>query len=532
MTLDRLSIRCDRPSDRLAALALALGSLVLAVHPVSWLVHTWRDPSYGSQGLWVALGVAALFAWSVSSPASTPSRPTLRAGLVLLLVTALVRLAGQLLGINIVGALALVLDVLGLGLLCGLAHRRRALSPGWLAVLFAFSLPLERVLQRSIGFGLQQVSASISCKLLELAPDPVHCEGIRILLAGQDVLVDLPCSGARGLLALMMLFAALSAVRRPSVGWSVMGIALTLAVAAGGNALRIVVLALGIAYRDHLGGVDVMEAPWHEAIGIATLGLGALALLGWAGLVPRARDAAGEYVAPTAAGGNVRLLLPTSLAFLTASLVIVALQPRPVDVSRPIAAVSLPSSLAGLPAQPLPLTETERAYFVRYGGGAARAFYGTHGLLVVRTSAPLRHLHSPEECLGGSGHRVRYLGQTHDRLPTAVYRSTDPSGSTWRVEVTFVSDRGETATSVGQAVWSWLRRRDTTWTMVQRISPWDTAHGLRAGFDDAVARAFDIPVDAPIEPPATPAALRVASGPNEPAMNHRAFNVTRGNHHA
>jgi hypothetical protein len=71
--------------------------------------------------------------------------------LTLILVSATVRLAGQVLAINTVGALCLVLDVYALGLLLRLARRARPISPAWLAVVFAFSLPLERIVQRTIG---------------------------------------------------------------------------------------------------------------------------------------------------------------------------------------------------------------------------------------------------------------------------------------------------------------------------------------------------------------------------------------------
>ncbi len=37
----------------------AVGVVILAVHPVIWLITTWIDPAYGSHG-WLVFAVAAL----------------------------------------------------------------------------------------------------------------------------------------------------------------------------------------------------------------------------------------------------------------------------------------------------------------------------------------------------------------------------------------------------------------------------------------------------------------------------------------
>ena len=88
-------------------------------------------------------------------------------------------------------------------------RRVRAVSPFWLAVGFAFALPLERILQRSIGFLLQEVSAQGACGMLSVFFNDVRCAGVRITVDGADVLVDLPCSGARSLIAFAFAFALL-----------------------------------------------------------------------------------------------------------------------------------------------------------------------------------------------------------------------------------------------------------------------------------------------------------------------------------
>ena len=148
---------------------LFAGAALLAAHPLMWLAGTWTEDAYNPDGVWTALAVLALAAWSFTSEQLPGSEPNRRHAYALLALSALVRMAGQLLRVNELGALTLSVDVYALGTLAGLHQRRRAVGPFWLALLFAFSLPLERVVQRIAGYALQQVSAAGACGLLSLA---------------------------------------------------------------------------------------------------------------------------------------------------------------------------------------------------------------------------------------------------------------------------------------------------------------------------------------------------------------------------
>ncbi len=475
-------------------MSLILGLVLLAIHPLIWLAGTWLDPAYDSYGLWVAVLTGMLLLWSTASPLRTPGVSQRYNGFYLLALTAIVRLLGQWLGINTIGAAALAVDIYAIGLLLGLDRRARPLSPGWLAVLFMFALPIERILQRGFGFLLQQISAAGACAALQLGAAPVQCEGIQLQWQGQTLLVDLPCSGTRGLLLLLLLFAAVAAFTRPSFRRACLGLLLTLAAAAVGNSLRIVAIALGLVHRETGGGVDVLAEPWHSAIGLITLRLSAVPLLLGAG--PRRAGPAMPLSLPGQATANAQRFWSvqpvTGLAFLSVCAVIVSLPARPVDIAHSLPAPQLPDRIAAFIAQPGVLTSQEREYFTRYGGGAAWAAYGPYGLLVVSTSAPLRHLHAPDECLTGRGHAVRYLGQTGGPIPSAVYRSTDPQGRVWRVAVSYVSERGEQAIHVAQAVWLWLQAPGTAWRMIERITPWELPVDAAEAFDSAVWRALDV----------------------------------------
>lgn len=489
----------------LTGLIFSIAAVVLAFEPVGWLIRTWQDPAYDSQGFLVFLVCVGLLVWSVTSP-RIDSRPSdTRWALTLLAATALVRLLGQVFAINIIGALALVIDVYALATLVGVRHRARPISPGWLAVCFLFALPLERVMQHTVGFGLQSLSAGSVCLILGGLFDNVHCHGVRILIDQADVLVDLPCSGARTLLLLQLFYAACMTVCRPSIVSGLFGFSVTLFSSLWINIFRIMALAVGIAFPEWAFGVDVMAEPWHSLIGLLGLALGCVPILIWARSTNDSplisnQETSTESKEDSPPPGPSQLSwhifrthpLGMALGFLIVAAGIVSLPRTPVDVARPNLNISLPMMIDGQMGVTAPLLPREKAYFTQYGGAAAKASYGPNGLLVIQTSSPLRHLHSPDECLRGLGFDVQHQGISYDTIPTAVYRATTPEGQSFRVSVSFISDQGHITSNVSEAVWRWMQERDTNWTAIQRISPWDQDATQTSRWDRAVLTAMDI----------------------------------------
>lgn len=492
----RLGLSTRLTHGELAAAIFVAAAAVLAFDPVVWLINTWRDPAYDSNGLLVMALVAAIALWSVSSPV-TGSAPTRSSRVIGLLAgSAVVRLAGQLSAINVLGALTLVVDVYAIGLFLRLDQRQRAASAAWLAIMFAFALPLERILQRSLGYALQQISATGACGILRGGFDSVVCEGVRIILAGHDVLVDLPCSGARTLLLSLLAFTMACALLRPRVSVALIGMALVLVSAVAANIVRITLLALGIAFPSMIGGIDVTDAPWHDAIGYFGLSLGLLPLAAWMAMVNRLpRSVAGGPDARTAsitAAVPPRYRLLLAITALAAASVVVNLPHNPIDVSRGAIVLEAPAWILGQHAEPKAIDAREATYFTQYGGAAVKASYGAHSLMMVRTSSPLRHLHAPDDCLRGIGFDVRYRGLSFAPIPTAHYLATAPTGERYRIDVTFVSDRGHVTGSVATAVWYWLRGLAAQWTAVQRISPADLPVSEHAAFSAAALRVLGI----------------------------------------
>jgi hypothetical protein len=181
-----------------------------------------------------------------------------------------------------------------------------------------------------------------------------------------------------------------------------------------------------------------------------------------------------------------------ALGFLAIAGGIVSLPRTPIDVARSDIKISLPLMIDNQVGVPSPLLPKEKIYFTQYGGAAAKASYGNNGLLVIQTSSPLRHLHSPDECLRGLGFEVQHVGISYDTIPTAVYKATTIEGQSYRIAVSFISDQGHTTSNVSEAVWHWMQKRNSMWSAIQRISPWEQDESITRRWDRAVLAALDI----------------------------------------
>jgi len=116
-------------------------------------------------------------------------------------------------------------------------------------------------------------------------------------------------------------------------------------------------------------------------------------------------------------------------------------------------------------------------------------------LLLIKTSSPLRHLHAPDECLRGLGFKVRHVGISYDRIPTAVYKAIANDGQSYRIAVSFISDKGHATSNVAESVWLWMRQPDSVWSSIQRISPWEQEASITRRWDQAVFTALDININ-------------------------------------
>lgn len=491
----------NEPAAQKFAIGLfALASAILAFDPVLWLLRTWTDPSYQSSGMIYLVGIILLILWSASSRKREDNGASKTNALMILICAAGLRLFSQVAAINIIGGMALALDVFALLTWFGLAHRERAISPFWVSILFLFTLPFERVAQRILGYPLQELSAFGACNLLSPFFDDLICHGVRLKVAGNDVLVDLPCSGTVSLMLCLATIVAMNALFRPRFFIAARMIALTLVLSVCGNALRIAFLATGIVHKDRIG-IDVMAQLPHDLIGYATLVL-SLAPIIWLYRARPRNDVAGARaskarllkarVAEPKGREHHRNLPVLSVGFFASALLIVTLPRQALDVSHQLDRISLPLSLNGAVGKSIELTAVESSYFEQFGGTAEKATYGQLALTLVQTTSPLRHLHAPEDCLRGLGYDVTFLGTRFSPVPTAIYKAEDENGQTWHVSVTFSAADGTTTSNVAEAIWHWLKQPRVAWQSVQRITPWSMDDTLRGQFDAAAMASLEL----------------------------------------
>ncbi|TDT74211.1 exosortase/archaeosortase family protein [Litoreibacter halocynthiae] len=472
----------EQKRDTLLWIGLTVASALLAIEPVRWLFTSWRDPSYQSYGAVYCIVLVGLVGLSLKS--SPPGGPAIAGRVfVLFLFAALIRLAGQMLAINILSALALSLDVFALATMLRLDRRKLALSPFWMATFFLFALPLGPILQRVAGFPLQMVSADLACQMMSPFFADLICEGVRLRLNGVDAMVDLPCSGASGLLLMVSLWAFLNILYRPRLLTAFTGGLAVIGLSILGNALRISLLAGGLGQ-----GIDTMAPTLHNSIGLVTLMVAAAPVV----LLYRPSAKPVRMLQWRLPAFPKSLHIPMVAVALVAAIAIVNAPKRPVDLSAQVVPARLPMQLLGARAEPIALSETEQRYFTAYGGSAQKVQYGPMGLNIVRTTSPLRHLHSPETCLLGMGYSVQFMGTRYDPLPTSVYEATGPDGRVWTVAVSFISDDGQQTPSVGEAVWSWLGGSSRSWQSVQRVTPKSLPEQDRISFENAALAALDL----------------------------------------
>jgi hypothetical protein len=180
-----------------------------------------------------------------------------------------------------------------------------------------------------------------------------------------------------------------------------------------------------------------------------------------------------------------------ALAFTGAALAVAFAPHRPLDVSASTFPRSLPAHLGRMAGEAVPLSEKELGYFASFGGAASKRVYRapggrSHAVLLVTSSAPLRHLHDPEDCLRGAGYSVARLGVRPGAVPTVLWRAVGPDGLAWRVEASLISDAGQTASSLSEVIWLWMSSPRTAWHLVERVTPWPLCEA-----DPRPCRAFD-----------------------------------------
>jgi len=243
---------------------LALHTLALWPHGV-YLAGRAFDGSDDPLGLLALLAVAALVVWQRRRLRLTPRFSWLASSMALALLAN---------GLWWLGAPALLAS------LCAAASLASALLAWWpadraqlpLAGLVVLALPWVASLQFYLGWPLRVLTAQLSAWGLQLAGWDASRSGASMVVNGQLVIVDAPCSGVQ--MAWLAYFCACAAAaftgcsdhrflrRAPLVG----------AIVLAGNVVRNSVL---VALESRPQSLD---AAWHEAIGLTVLALVCMAV--------------------------------------------------------------------------------------------------------------------------------------------------------------------------------------------------------------------------------------------------------------
>lgn len=251
---------------RLGALDwLALHALALWPHG-AYLVQRAVDGSDDPLGLLALAAVATLAGWHRERLRLTPRLGWLAASMALALaangawwagVPAL--LASLLAALSLVGAL--------------LAWWPAAQPRAPLAGLVVLALPWIASLQFYLGYPLRVITAQLSAWALQLAGLHATRSGASMVVNGQLVIVDAPCSGVQmAWLAYFTACGAAAALGTPDRVF-VRRAAGVGAIVLAGNVLRNSVL---VALESRPTG---LSAAWHEAVGLAVLGAVCVAVL-------------------------------------------------------------------------------------------------------------------------------------------------------------------------------------------------------------------------------------------------------------
>ncbi|MBB4861816.1 exosortase/archaeosortase family protein [Pseudomonas nitritireducens] len=412
----------DGSDDPLGIIALAVLGLLL-----------WRDRcSLRGQPRWRWLGVAAVLL--IAAAISQPILPPLLRGLL--------------------SVLALMLAVLGLR------------SPGqpWLAWLGlgVLSLPLLSSLQFFIGYPLRVVTAEVSSWLLRLISGSVERQGSALLVDGQWVMVDAPCSGIQMAWVGYFSACALAAWQRLPDRLLLRRLPLVGALVLGGNILRNTLLVWGESGASGFPG-------WaHEGIGL-------LVFAGVCGMIFRVMGQRTFALSPAEPAPPITATRRAS--GLLAALLLAALWPLLAPVSAPTlsrTAHEWPLQFEGRALRPLALSPVEQRFAEDFPGQLGRFTDGQRSIVLRHVLRPTRKLHPAEDCFRALGYRIEQTQLRQRVAAPGLQRCFVVSREGVRLQVCdYIEDAaGQSFSDTSAWYWSALAGRSQgPWQAVTLASP-------------------------------------------------------------
>lgn len=386
----------------------------------------------------------------------------------------------------VVGAYGLV------GLFCQAKSWRRGLPfLGAFTVLVGLLLLEFTDLGHLARSGIADVVAHL---LRPYSAEAIPSEDILVLSTGM-ALIDVPCSGFKGIEIGSLLFVVASLLERKHLGVRWLGVGLAnVAMLLAANVMRILVLVALTFVAQQPTLAEVIHVPLGLS-GFITACLVTLYLLRF---VPRQQPKLTRLThyrdePPAATPATLR---PAAIAL--GLLVALALVPQPTAIATTTSLDGLPWP-AAMPTHPIALTPHEQDFFARYPGVVAqkRTFQtgGVTGSMILVASPTWQAHHAPELCYLASGMGI-------DAMQKATL--TDQVTGRWlslgqqRAAYWFQSSERTTGDYLDR-VWREITRRDPQWTLAsvlfdQSVSANDTdVRTALAAVHSAIAQANATP---------------------------------------
>jgi exosortase/archaeosortase family protein len=288
----------------------------------------------------------------------------------------------------LLSVLALLLVILSL----------RAPGQPWLAWLGlgVLSLPLLSSLQFFVGYPLRVITAEVSAWLLRLGSWTVERQGSALLVDGQWVMVDAPCSGIQMAWVGYFTACALAAWQRLPDRLLLRRLPLVGLLVLSGNILRNTLLVWGESGASGFPG-------WaHETVGLLVFAAVCGMIFRVIGRRTFALSAAVEAARPEASRrftGN--LFGALLLAMLWPLLAPATAAPTATPVSQ-----EWPVQFEGRALRPLALSPVEQRFAADFPGQLGRFTDGQRSIVLRQVLRPTRKLHPAEDCFRALGYRI------------------------------------------------------------------------------------------------------------------------------
>jgi MYXO-CTERM domain-containing protein len=438
--------------QRTYAPVLQLALLALALWPTWWwLGRRMLDGSDDPLGI-LALGALAALLWRQRRHVHTSPRLGLQAAALL---GAVLTTAGQSqlpdLLTALMGLLSFAAAILAFLPSCV------ARAPVWgLSVL---SLPLLASLQFYAGFPLRVITAQASLWLLRTA-HTVERTGSSLLVDGQLIIVDAPCSGVQmvwlGYFTACVV-ALLTQRSQRSFLWRLPVVSVFVLL---GNVLRNTVLVSAQASSWHL------PAWGHDTVGLLVLGLVCCAIA-WVISRPENRQTSQpEPLQAPPPPANRQALWNTLLmgCALFNGLCIYAGSQHPISTALQ-SAIEPPTHWNGTLLRPLALSDVEQRFAKHFPGSLMRMTNGQQALTLRTVRRPTRMLHPANDCYKALGYRLHSEQlEIQNKQRWRCFVAQHSNGKKWRVCERIEDAQGQEYTDT--SAWYWAA------VMGQSQGPW------------------------------------------------------------